>query len=143
VSDDRSNGTSNLQSSPYGQYIITGYEPLFKSIGYHSILSTEMDYNSIPIVSYTERENVPLIQAPEYKWFNNGWVLGVKDEHNFELIKTVDDDLEYMVCEYLKGFYGEENISYIRNLYNISYDWEYESLTKINEYRYNINLKLK
>jgi hypothetical protein len=143
VSDDRSNGTSNLQSSSYGQYVITGYEPLFKSIGYHSILSTEMDYNSIPIVSYTERENVPLIQAPEYKWFNNGWALGVKDEHNFELIKTVDDDLEYMVCEYLKGFYGKENISYIRNLYNISYDWEYESLTNINEYRYNIKLKLK
>ena len=143
VSDDRSNGVSKLQSSPYGQFVITGYEPLFKSIGYYSILSTEMDYVNIPTVSYTEHENVPLIQSPEYKWFNNGWSIGVRDEHKFVLIKGTDDNLEEMICNYLRRFYKVADVTYIRNLYNVSYDWDYVSLTNINEYRYNITLKLK
>ena len=143
VSDDRSNGTSKLQMSPYGHFVITGYEPLFKSIGYYSILSTEMDYVNVPKVSYTEHNDVSLIQTPEYKWFNNGWSIGVKDEHNFVLVKKADDNLETMICDYLKRFYKVEDITYIRGLYDILYDWEYESPQNISEYRYNITLKLK
>jgi hypothetical protein len=148
VSDDRSNGLSTLQRSIYGMYIATGYEPLYKSIGYYSILSTEMDYKNVPSVQYSETKNhtdthVPLIQIPEYKWFNDGMSMSVKDNHRFTIVKTMTDDLEKMVCDCLGDIYGSDNISYVRSLYNIEYDWDYLSPTEINEYKYNIILRLK
>jgi hypothetical protein len=55
----------------------------------------------------------------------------------------VNDDLETMLRNYLSQKYGDTNVEYIRGLYDVSYDWDYVSPTNINEYRYNITMKLK
>ena len=143
ISDDRSKGKSKLQMSPYGKYSITGYEPLYGSIGYLSILSTKMNYVTPPIVRTSEFDKVPIMDGVEFGWFNNSTLVCIEPVHKFELIKTADDDLETMFRNYLAQRYGDTNVEYIRGLYNVSYDWDYVSPTNINEYRYNITMKLK
>ena len=96
-----------------------------------------------PIVRTSEFDNVPIMDGVEFGWFNNGMSVCIDPVHKFELIKTVDDDLETMLRNYLSQRYGDTNVEYIRGLYDVSYDWDYVSPTNINEYRYNITMKLK
>ena len=138
------NIASKLKSSPYGQYANSGYEPLYKSIGYYSILSRDIDYIKIPDVMVSEFSgNVPLNTNVEYKWFNNGLILSIRPELHFTIIKTSEDNLEDKIIEELTHYYGNDNINYIRNLYDVSYDWDYVSSSNVTDYRFNITLKLK
>jgi hypothetical protein len=144
LSDDRTDGYSRLQSSIYGQYVSTGYEPLYKSIDYCSIKSTNMTYDSIPNIEVGEfDDNIPLICSTEYNWFNNGIILCVNPSHNVVLRKHKDEDINDVILQYLSGVYGEEYSSYIKSLYTISYDWDYDSISDIDTYKYNITMKLK
>lgn len=144
ISDERKFGLSKLQNSTYGQYLITGYEPLYKSIGYYSILSTDIDYINIPKVKVSEFDGeIDLIQTPEYKWFNVNKLLVTKPCHNFIVNKTIGESLEDKIDLFIKDYYGVENSTYIRSLYNLTYDWDYISLNNINQYKYNVTLKLK
>ena len=144
ISDDRGNGESKLQGSAYGQFAKTGYEPLYKSIGYYSILSREMDYDNLPNVKVSEFDTeIPINNAVEYNWFNRGKMMSVKDEHKFTLIKTAQQDLETMVKEYLENYYDIPDATYVRSLYDITYNWEYYSNDNVTDYKVNITLKLK
>ena len=70
-------------------------------------------------------------------------MMSVKDEHKFTLIKTAQQDLETMVKEYLENYYDIPDATYVRSLYDITYNWEYYSNDNVTDYKVNITLKLK
>jgi hypothetical protein len=148
ISDDRTEGVSNLQKSKYAQYVNTGFEPFYKSIDYCSILSTDIDYTNIPNVSVSEHDNVSLINTVEHKWFNDSVVIGFLAEHNISLIIDDTDDVNDAIKDYLESYHNISETSpidkqYIYDKYNVYYDWEYLSLTNVNQYKYKIKLRLK
>jgi hypothetical protein len=144
ISDDKSSGISKLQASEYGKYVITGYEPLYKSIGYYAIRSRDIDYENIPMVNVSEFDHdVKLIQTPEYKWFNRCKMLYVEPACTFTLVKEKGDDVNQLLLSYIREHYHTDDPEYIKGLYDIQYDWDYASPHNVDEYIYNITMKLK
>ena len=150
VSDDRSNGKSNLQNSIYPQYINTGFEPLYPSINYCSIRKcTDWKYNALPIVSVTENNEQPLFKY-DYSWFNHGKYLHLQYKIKFEHINRPNDygrydTLDEIVYEYLKDMYGTDynTTKYIQSKYAVKNNWEYFSDRNVTDYVYKIELTLK
>lgn len=150
VSDDRSNGKSNLQNSIYPQYINTGFEPLYPSINYCSIRKcADWKYNALPIVSVTENNEQPLFKY-DYSWFNHGKYLHLQYKIKFEHINRPNDygrydTLDEIVYEYLKDMYGTDynTTKYIQSKYTVKNNWEYFSDRNVTDYVYKIELTLK
>ena len=150
VSDDRSNGKSNLQNSIYPQYINTGFEPLYPSINYCSIRKcADWKYNALPIVSVTENNEQPLFKY-DYSWFNHGKYLHLQYKIKFEHINRPNDygrydTLDEIVYEYLKDMYGTDydTTKYIQSKYAVKNNWEYFSDRNVTDYVYKIELTLK
>lgn len=145
ISDEvRTNGVSKLQLSVYGRYLSNVFEPKYKSIGYYSIRSQEMDYENLPTVVVSEYPlGVNLTASPEYNWFNINSVICLKPKIEFVLYKNSDEDsISDKITNHLREIYGSKYVKYIETLYNITYDWDYVD-NNTNKYRYNITLKLK
>jgi hypothetical protein len=149
ISDDRTYGLSNLQKSIYGQYVKSGFEPLYKSIGYNSILSTEIEYDKLPNVKVSEHVNkIPLLNTVEYKWFNDSIIIPFVQEHNIAFTIDESENVKDSIKQYLMSYHNITNTSvidehYIYDKYNVSYNWEYHSLDDVQKYDYKIKLRLK
>lgn len=158
ISDDRKeteqnpNGISNLQKSDYTRYAYTGFESNYPSINYSACRKIESyNDNIIPNITVSEyNEPIPLIDKDEYSWFNNGIIVLTIPKLNFTYINKPDEKNEYkqlndIIAELISNYYGIEGrlLNHVIDLYNVKSDWEYYSLTNINDYIYNIELTLK
>lgn len=153
ISDDRTKGKSKLQNSTYVKYINTGYEPLYPSIGYCSIKKiSNWNYVDVPYIKVSEHtNNVSIYKDIEYSWFNNSTAVILDSTINFSCINKIKpdgsyDSLQDIIHKYIKETYNinDDNIvKYIVSKYEYKNNWEYVSDDNINDYTYNIKMKLK
>lgn len=140
---------NDLESSIYANPNNIKYKPKYKSIGYFGIKSiNNASYNKIP-------EDFIIESNPEYTWFDTNNFLLLKSEitaskkskkDNGQTL-SLDDAVNEIIAETYK--YDKLNpkdkseILYVKSLYNVSNNLEYESDKNIENYIYNITLKLK
>lgn len=149
VSDNRVNGDSKLIKTPYIKFMNSGFEPKYPSIEYFPIKKIEnWNYNELPIVKSSEHI-CTVVNDIEYAWFEDNVCLILSDKLKFikenkkaEGYKTLKELLQDCISEYYKTD-NERLINYIISKYNISSNWEYASLTNIDDYIYDITLTLK
>ena len=153
MSDNRTEGISNLQNSLYVKYAYTGFEPNYPSINYSACKPIKTySRETLPYIKVSEyNDEIPLINLVEYSWFNNGISIFVLPTHKFTYInrklennsyKTIDE----IVNELVKDYYNIDDdkiLEYIVNLYSVESDWEYLSDVNVEDYLYTIKLKLK
>jgi hypothetical protein len=140
---------NDLESSIYANPNNIKYKPKYKSIGYFGIKSiNNASYNKIP-------EDFIIESNPEYTWFDTNNFLLLKSEiiaskkskKDDNQTMSLDDAVNEIIAETYK--YDKLNpkdkseILYIKSLYNVSNNLEYESDKNIENYIYNITLKLK
>lgn len=152
ISDDRSNGISNLQKSVYSKFINTNFIPIYPSIGYCPIRKTPIDYTIVPQVNTTEcNYTISLLNKYEYSWFNNGVSIFISPELKFDYINYKKGDgtyesLNLIVHKLIKSHYNikdNEIVKYIVDKYDVVNEWEYLSIDNIDDYKYTIRLTLK
>ena len=154
VSDNRLDKLSNLQKSKYMKFINTGFEPLYPSIDYCSILScNKWNYEKMPSINNSEftdvKNKVKITKNSEYSWFDSGTSLILPTKIIIEYIHKKDDgkfNIDEIITNYfIKNFdiTDSDKISYIKSLYTLEYNWEYYSLDNIDDYVYTIKLLLK
>ena len=140
---------NDLESSIYANPNNIKYKPKYKSIGYFGIKSiNNASYNKIP-------ENFIIESNPEYTWFDTIIFLLLKSEITASKKSKIDDNqimsLDDAVNEIIAETYkydklnpkDKSEILYVKSLYNVSNNLEYESNENIENYIYNITLKLK
>ena len=149
VSDNRVNGVSKLTRSSYMKYLNTGFEPTYPSIGFFPIKKIEnWNYDSLPIISSSEGDN-PVINDIEYSWFEDNVCLLLEDKLKFRKINTKQDGyktLKEILVDCIKEYYkitDKRLADFIISKYDISSDWEYESIHNVDDYIYDITLTLK
>lgn len=140
---------NDLELSIYANPNNIKYKPKYKSIGYFGIKSINNAlYNKIP-------EDFIIESNPEYTWFDTNNFLLLKSEitaskkskKDDNQIMSLDDAVNEIIAETYK--YDKLNpkdnseILYVKSLYNVSNNLEYESNENIENYIYNITLKLK
>lgn len=140
---------NDLESSIYANPNNIKYKPKYKSIGYFGIKSiNNASYNKIP-------EDFIIESNPEYTWFDTNNFLLLKSEiiaskkskKDDNQTMSLDDAVNEIIAETYK--YDKSNpkdkseILYVKSLYNVSNNLEYESDENIENYIYNITLKLK
>ena len=162
ISDDRSNGLSQLQKSLWAQYVRTGFNPNYPSIGYYSYKYQEIDYAHPNIISTTlTPDQHPICQNFEYSWFNNGSILILKPELEFNVytkFQTINGQqqplsLDDLIRDWLKNYYNGDDakIDYILSLYETesSFEYDYSGVTAqdpqwfLTHYVYAIKMILK
>ena len=154
ISDDRTNGKSNLQNSDYAKYIKTGIPAIYPSINYGSIKKlSKYSFEELPKVKVSEYdEPVVLIEDKnEYKWFNDGLIRSLDPKIVFTYENKLLEDgtyreLDLIVHELIKDYYklqDDDTVNYIISKYMIENNWEYASDMNIKDYIYKITLKLK
>lgn len=154
ISDDRTEGKSNLQKSDYIKYINSGYIPLYPSINYCAIKKlNDWNYNELPKSEVSEYNNKVNIHgnSVEYSWFNNGISLMLLPELELTHVRINAEDenskkTEEIIKEEISNFYNitdSKVINYIVSKYDIETNWDYLSDTNIKDYIYYIKLKLK
>lgn len=144
---------AKLKNSVYTLYNANKYEPLYPSIDYCAIKKlTDWSYNKLPKVIVSEHDNQVGIYKNdfEYSWYNNSKCIILEPEIKFTHInKCIDgvyDSVDNIVTNYLKTFYNTSNddlITYIKGLYEYTNNWEYYSITNVDDYIYNISMKLR
>ena len=144
---------SNIEKSKYSSYLNTKYEPLYPSINYFTINKlNKWSYDVCPNTHIKENNTKNLIyKNPEYSWFNNGIMIILVPEIRYSYINSKQEngsykDVKEIVKEYLHKFFDIEDfktIDYILSRYNIINDWDYVSDKNVDDYKYNITLKLK
>ena len=148
VSNDDDN--SKFKLSPYYKYGNTGYEPTYPSIDFCPIRKIDnVEYGRMPDILVTEHEErIPIYSKPEYTWFDDNKYFVLLPSLKFYYSNTVEDgyeSLDDIVKKLLKEYYNvsDEAIEHIKSLYVINNKWEYESITNIHDYKYEITLTLK
>jgi hypothetical protein len=140
-----------LIQSVYANYNNDTYEPLYPSINYCAIKKLNgYNYNELPNVMVTEHENPVSIydNTTEYSWFDDNICLIMNPKIEFVYKNTKEDGyekLDNIVSNYLSTYYNAtgDKLTYIKNLYNYTNNWEYDSISNIDDYVYNIVLTLK
>jgi hypothetical protein len=84
----------------------------------------------------------------EYSWYTDNSFILINSEVNFTVINLAGNykTPDTYVYEYIRKQYNiaDDNlIKYIKNLYNYKNNWDYYSDTNIQDYKYNISMKLK
>lgn len=141
---------SKLKNSVYAKYDSNKFDPLYPSINYCAIKKmNNWDYNTLPLV-YVSNIDVPVNvydNVYEYSWFNNNRCLILKPEIYLSYINTKPyKETDEIVTEYISSYYNINDINllnYIKSLYTYTNNWDYCSDTNINDYVYNISIKLK
>ena len=151
VSDSKDN--SKFKDTVYRNYVITGYEPSYPSIYYCVIKKLTADdwrYDKLPKINVSEfSEEVSICNDIEYTWFDDNKYMLLYSELSFEYInkkseglKTMNEIIDICISKYYNTE-DKEKIKHIRSLYEFKNSWDYFSETNIDDYIYNINLKLK
>lgn len=144
---------SKLKDSVYTKYNTDKFEPLYPSINYCAIKKlNDWSYNKLPQVVVTQYEEPVNVyeQDFEYSWFNNNKCIILVPELSFTYVnkpingvyKSVDD----IIIECLQKYYNIDNvqlITYIKGLYKYTNNWEYYSITNVDDYIYTISMQLK
>ena len=142
----------NIKNSIYSKYAVLNYEPIYPSIDYCPIKKlNEWNRTIYPKVKVSEHDNNVDILGNnfEYKWFNESHCLILNNEINFIYTKLVSQNdnktIDNIIEEKLKNYYNIEDnkkLQFIKNMYNYTINWEYHNSTNIQDYVYNITLKL-
>lgn len=144
---------SKLKDSVYTKYNTDKFEPLYPSINYCAIKKlNDWSYNKLPQVAVTQYEEPVTVYEHdfEYSWFNNNKCIILEPELSFTYVnkpingvyKSVDD----IIIECLQSYYNIDNvqlITYIKSLYKYTNNWEYYSITNVDDYIYTISMQLK
>lgn len=143
---------SKLVKSDYTKFNNINYEPIYPSINFCAIKKlNNWSYNACPNIKVTEHDNIRIYQNKyEYSWFNDSRVLNLDSEIHFSVINVNNKDeyetLDNIIINELSKYYKTNDmslISYIKSLYEYTNNWEYLSNSNVNDYMYNISLKLK
>ena len=151
--DYASNDTdSKFKNSIYTQFDHNLYEPLYPSIDYCAIKKyNDWSYTELPKVTVLEHKQPISIYNNEfeYPWFNNSICLIIEPELRFSYTNTKSngyESLDDIIANYLKIYYNTDDthlIDVIKQYYTFTNNWEYASDDNIDDYIYNITLKLK
>ena len=142
---------SKLKNSVYSKYNYLNYEPIYPSLNYCAIKKLKnWNYNDCPTVKVSEHDNVNIYNnIYEYSWFNNSKVLILNPEINIS-VNTINstqiEPIDIIITAELNNYYKFKDnnlLDYVKKLYSYTNNWEYYSNTNINDYIYNISMKLK
>ena len=142
---------NTLPQTPYAKYGKSDFEPKFPSIGYCAIKKlNEWNLRDLPSVTVSEHDDPVKIyrEVNEYKWFNNSKCLILPPVIKFKYVYHAADDsqtVDEIVTNHIKEHHGitDDQIKYVKNLYNVTNDWDRCSDDSLNDYVYNISLTLK
>lgn len=145
---------TRLKTSPYALYGKDGQEPLFPSIDFCAIKKLDdWSYTKLPKVKVTEYDDLVDVydHTHEYSWFNNSKCIILNDIIKFTYINTPQEDGTYkmiddVIYEVVGQYYNISDpklIEYIKTQYEYDNNWEYYSNTNVDDYIYNITMKLK
>jgi hypothetical protein len=153
ISDDKEN--SKLLRSKYIGYLKSGFSPRYPSINYCAIHKIpNWDYETIPDVQVSEFSNtISVINDFEYKWFNRSHNIILTPEINLVQKNSKDENGNYksvhqLAKEGISKLYNiklesDALLEYLLSKYVITNNWEYYSISNVDDYKYFINLKLK
>lgn len=112
-------------SSDFKKYELSGYPPLYPSIGFYAVHSKPMTFDKLKnrIITLIPEISVKL----NSKTNKTGKLLPIKD----------------VIKDYLKELYKSNEVDFIYNLYDIESSYEYKSNTNLKEYIYDVKLILK
>ena len=142
-----------LKDSVYTKYNTDKFEPLYPSIRYCAIKKlTDWTYDNLPEVMVTQYDE-PVSVYPhnfEYSWFNNSKCIILEPTLSFTYVNTPIDgvykSVDDIIIECLQKYYNIDNvqlITYIKSLYKYTNNWEYYSITNVDDYIYTISMQLK
>jgi hypothetical protein len=100
------------------------------------------------MINSSEGDN-PVFNDIEYSWFEDNVCLLLEDELKFRKINTKQDGyktLKEILVDCIKEYYevtDKRLVDFIISKYDISSDWEYESIDNVDDYIYDITLTLK
>ena len=152
---------NDFKNTVFAKYAPTGYAQHYPSIGYYpfqskQIVMTDLNSESQPIDPYGRTIEDPYIKKYEHRWFTYNKVLVVDSKMSFRVESKPGKTIKDLIIDYLIDYYkltgdnGDIPITearnkayYIYDLYDMTYDWEYKSLTEIDKYIYTIKLVLK
>ena len=116
----------------WDKLVKTKFPALYKSIGYFFIEEiVKNDYNL------------------ETRWFNDSVIYVLRDKLNFTINLEAEEanevNIKNGIIDKLKSYYINNNAiaEYIYSLYNIHMDFDYSEKDSLENYTYNIELKLK
>ena len=148
---------NTVNSSKYIKYSKSGFEPIYPSINYCTIMNIDpsnWDYATPPTVCVSAFPYPISIYKynTEYKWFNNSLCSLLDKEFTYTytnvttgdgyLSKPIDDIVHDGFCSHYNNN-NEAFINYIKTLYDYKVDWEYVSETNVDDYVYTVKYTLK
>jgi hypothetical protein len=148
---------NNINSSKYIKYSKSGFEPIYPSINYCTIMNIDpsnWNYTTPPSVCVSAfRDPISIYKYnTEYKWFNNSIcsLLDKEFTYTYTNVTTEDGYLSKPINDIIHdGFCAhyinkdESFIAYIKTIYDYKVDWEYVSDTNVKDYIYTVKYTLK
>ena len=149
---------NKFKQSIYSKYSLLNYELNYPSIGYCGIKSyNNVSYNICPKITVSEFGEVPVSIYDndfEYKWYNESKCVILNPKLKFSFTKKISDisdaSITTEITDYIQQYYNIKDddsnkpfINYIKDKYNYKIRWDYNDVTDINTYKYNIELILK
>lgn len=129
---------NDINNTTYTNKYFSKFEPVYPSINYCPIDKLDRyTYDIIPIEIHSDNE---------YTWFNDNKYFVL--ESNINVIGNFNstDSIDSIVYNVISKHYNisdNKTISYIKNLYKYTNNWDYKSNTNIDNKIYNISLILK
>jgi hypothetical protein len=129
--------TNNGLLASTNKYVKTKFLPQFPSIGYYFIDSSHIEYGS-------------MISEFEGHSYDVGKLLcldaTIKTKLDSDKVNGVYVKVDDLVEKFLREYYdvvNEEQIKYIKSLYNYTMSYDYKSIDNISDYVYDVKLELK
>jgi hypothetical protein len=132
----------------YTTYVSSGYPPVYPSIGFCPLNSSNINYEKFYIDASDKAYNYKL----ERSWYKNNQMLFLPIEFDItETIKTGTPVKDKDIITYIKRYFKKRKSDlldqvikyYINDLYNYTYTYDYKSNTNISEQKIKIHFKLK
>lgn len=130
----------------YGQYLkykSTGYLPQYPSIGYTDIIN-------IGKTIYEDENKILNPNKVEYSIYKDSICYNLLPDISTSIESVIENEeyvkLNELVKRYIKQLYQIENnevVNYIYSLYNYKSSFDYKEIDNINDYIYNVEIKLK
>lgn len=129
---------NDINNTTYTNKYFSKFEPIYPSINYCTIDKLDRyTYDSIPF---------ELNDDNEYTWFNDNKYFVLESTINAIGQFNSSDSIDSIVYDIISKHYNisdNKTISYIKNLYKYTNNWDYRLNTNIDDKIYNIRLILK
>lgn len=137
-------GQEIKQYEQYLKYKSTGYLPQYPSIGY-------TDIRNIGKTIYEDKNKTHIPNKPEYTIYKDSICYNLLPDISTTINSKKDENGNYiklkeLVKNYIKELYNIQNddtLDYICSLYNYKSSFDYKESNNIDDYIYNVEIKLK